>query len=681
MNRNIKVKSNIRSKVRWGVVGVFALMFISTLYSFPEFFNQKIDWVNSKVSLGLPHISAKPFSLGLDLQGGAHLVYSTDVTKIASADRASAVEGVRDVIDRRINGLGVSEPNIQTTKVGEDYRIIVELPGVTDVNKAIEMIGGTPILEFKEINNEPARGLTDEEKKAMDAYNKDAEARGLNILKEIKGGLTFADAAKKYSEQESSKNNDGYVGFVDETTGPLYDWAKKAKEGELSKNLIISAEGFNVVKRGKSQDGETQVQASHILICYLGASQCDGPMYNKTEALAKANELFTQANSKNFAELAKVNSTDLGTKDKGGDLGFFKKGAMIEAFANAVFESKVGQIIGPIETEFGYHIIYKTDEKKSTEYEISAILVKKQNEADLLPPPEQFKLTGLSGSQLDKSEVVSDPQTGTIQVALQFDEEGKKLFREITTRNVGQPVAIFLDGSPISVPTVQSVITDGRAVITGNFDLSEARLLSQRLNTGALPVPVELISQQTIGASLGADSLTKSLKAGVIALLLVMVFLIIYYRLPGVLAVLALLVYIAINLALYKLMGITLTLAGIAGFIMSVGMSVDANVLVFERMKEELREGKSLKTSMEEGFLRAWPSIYDGNVASLISCVLLIWFGSSFVQGFAMTLIIGILTSMFSAVTVTRVLMRLVVTWFSERGNWMFLGHTKKTNE
>jgi len=194
------------------------------------------------------------------------------------------------------------------------------------------------------------------------------------------------------------------------------------------------------------------------------------------------------------------------------------------------------------------------------------------------------------------------------------------------------------------------------------------------LNAGALPVPIDFISQQSVGASLGAESLMKSLKAGVIALVLVMIFMILYYRLPGLLSVIALVLYLAVTLAVFKLIGVTLTLAGIAGLVLSIGMAVDANVLIFERLKEELKDGKSLKASVEEGFLRAWPSIRDGNVSTLITCALLIWFGSSFVQGFAITLALGILMSMFSAITVTRILLRFVIPWFENKGKWLFTG-------
>ena len=676
-------KKDIRNKIRWRIAGLFILALAAGFYDAPGFVNAKIDWLNDKTALGLPHVPDATFALGLDLQGGAHLIYQADVANIAVNERGTAVDGVRDVIERRVNGLGVGEPNIQTTKVGDDYRIIVELPGVTDVNEAIKMIGETPILEFREQNTEPARELTTEEQEEMDEYNAAAEKRALAALDELNQGADFAALAREHSEHEESKNNGGYVGFISEYGhyAPVYEWAAAASEGGFSSAPVESYDSFNILKRGGERAGETRVAASHILICYLGAKNCAEPVYTKEEAAARASELFELSNADNFADLARENSTDSVTKNKGGDLGNFSRGEMIEKFADAVFGAEVGRIIGPVETEFGFHIIYKKSEITPKEYEISAIVINKKNPEDILPPQEQFIATGLSGSQLDRAEVVSDPQTGAVQVSLRFDSEGKALFKEITQKNVGQPVAIYLDGQPISIPIVQQAITDGQAVISGNFNLEEARLLSQRLNAGALPVPINLISQQSVGASLGAESLAQSLKAGVIALALVMIFMIIYYRLPGLLSVVALLVYLSVTLAGFKLIGVTLTLAGIAGFILSIGMAVDANILIFERLKEELKAGKSLKAAVEEGFLRAWSSIRDGNVSTLITCGLLIWFGSSFVQGFAITLAIGILISMFSAITVTRILLRFVAPWFVAGRQWMFLGRDSALKE
>ena len=673
-------KTSIRAKIRWGMIGAFALLIIAGCYDVPVYANRLIDKVNNSAHLGFPRLPEKNFNLGLDLQGGAHLVYQTNVENVKITDRATAVEGVRDVIERRVNAFGVSEPVVQTTKVGSDYRIIVELPGVTDVKKAIQMIGETPILEFKEENTEPARQLTVEEKKQLNDYNIEAKKKAEKAIKELKSGKDFAEVARTYSEDDVSKNNGGYLNYISQNSQyfTLFDTVSKMQSGEVSAKPFESTEGYDILKRGAERDGAQEVSAKHILICYLGAKNCDSPEYTKEKAKVKADELYKQASAANFSDLVKLNSTDLGSKESGGDLGYFQKGMMTKSFEDAVFAAKVGQIIGPIETEFGYHIIYKTDERISKEYEAWRIVVKTKTEADILPPQDQWKSTGLSGKQLEKSEVTNNPQTGSVEVSLQFDSEGKDLFKAITTRNVNKPVAIFLDGEPISVPNVREPILDGRAVISGAFSIQEAKTLSQRLNAGALPVPVELISQQNVGATLGADSLNKSLFAGLVGILIVMVFMVVYYRLPGLLAAFALVLYGALTLAVTKLIGATLTLSGIAGFIMSLGMAVDANVLIFERMKEELRLGKSLKAATEEGFLRAWPSIRDSNLSTLITCVMLIWFGTSFVQGFAITLSIGVLMSMFTAITITRTMVRFIVPWFKEKGNWMFLGHKKE---
>lgn len=676
-------KVNLRSKVRWGVVGILVLLAVCTAYDMPSYFNKAIDKANAVTNLGLPKMPDNPFKLGLDLQGGAHLVYQADVSSIVEGDRSASVEGVRDVIERRVNGMGVGESVVQTNKVGNDYRIVVELPGVTDVQEAIKMIGGTPILEFKEQNTTPARELTAEEKKQLNDFNAAAQKKANEALNKIKANADFATVATEYTEDTVGKNNGGYLGYVKEMSAyyDLYTWAKTAKVGEVKKDLLKTSNGYNVVKRGAEQDGDLEVAASHILICYLGSVNCENPQYTKDQAKAKAEEIFTIVNANNFADLAKQFSADPGSKDKGGDLGTFGKGLMVKEFEDAVFKATAGQIVGPVETQFGFHIIYKKGEQKAKDIEIWRIFVSTKTEADILPPPDEWKDTGLSGKQLKRSEVVSDPTTGAVQVSLQFNDEGTKLFADITGRNVDKPVAIFLDGKPISEPRVNEPIRNGQAVISGSFDLNEAKVLSQRLNAGALPVPVELISQETVGATLGAESLNKSLYAGLIGTLVVMLFMILYYRLPGLVSVIALVLYASLILAVSKLIGVTLTLSGIAGFIMSVGMAVDANVLIFERTKEELRLGKSLKTATEEGFIRAWSSIRDSNLSTLISCVILIWFGSSFVQGFAMTLTIGVLVSMFTAIVATRTMMRFVLPWFKEKGNWLFLGHQRVAEE
>ena len=679
MASNLVAKKFTRTQIYWRVAGSFALLLVCLVIIFPGAVNKGFNIINEKLSIGMPLLPDNGFNLGLDLRGGAHLIYTADTSNIAEKDRASSVEGVRDVIERRVRGsLGVAEPLVQTTKVGEEYRVIVELPGVSDVNQAIKMIGETPVLAFKEQNLEGAREMTADETKQMNDYNKVAEKKISQALVDLRK-ITFTEAVNRYSEDLTSKSNSGNMGFVTEEEQPeIYAWAQTHKIAEVSKVSVKSFDGLNILKKISEKDGELQVSAAHLLICYIGAEKCDSENYStKEDALAKITELKNQATADNFITLIKQYSTEPGAADRGGDLGWFKKGDMVPEFENAAFSMQKGQISDIVETPFGYHLIYKKDEKTPKVYEMARIFVKTKSKVDFIPPSDEWKDTGLSGKQLKRAEVVSDSQTGQVQVSLQFDTDGAKLFGEITTRNVSKPVAIFLDGQPISVPTVNEPIMDGSAVINGDFTWEEAKLLTQRLNSGALPVPVELISQQKIDATLGADSLTSSFKAGLVGLLLIIFFMIVYYRFPGVVSVFSLVIYASITLALFRVLGVTLTLSGIAGFILSVGMAVDANVLVFERLKEELRNKKTLATAMEEAFIRAWSSIRDSNITTLISCVFLIWLGTGFVQGFAVTLAIGVMVSMFTAVTITRILCRFSFAWFKPEGNIFFLGFTK----
>jgi len=669
-------KSLTRSQIKWRTVGVLVLFLLTLLVVLPGTFNRGIDWVNGKTNIGLPKLPSSGFNLGLDLQGGAHLTYAANTSNVPSADRADSVEGVRDVIERRVRGgLGVAEPLVQTTRVGEEYRVIVELPGVTDVNQAIKMIGETPVLEFKEENNDPQRELTKEEKKQLADYNIAAEKKARTVLTESYSNKDFASLVTKYSEDDKSKSNGGNIGFINDKTLPkIFEWAKTHKDGDVSRELIKDADGWNIVQRVGEKDGDKYVAASHLLICYQGLSNCTS-QYTKEQALSKIKELKSETTPANFASLVKQYSTEPNAKTSAGDLGKFKAGDMVKEFEQVAFSMPVGAISDPVETQFGYHLIYKKSEEVSKQFQVARVLIRAKTEADIVPPKEEWKFTGLSGKQLKRAEVTEDMQTGQIQVSLNFNEDGTKLFADITTRNANKLVAIFLDGEPISIPRVNEPILSGSAVISGGFTLTEAKLLAQRLNSGALPVPVEIISQQTVGASLGADSLQKSFVAGLWGLLAVIVFMIVYYRLPGVFASVALLIYASLSLALFKLIGVTLTLSGIAGFILSVGMAVDANVLIFERLKEELQAGRNLKSALEEAFVRAWSSIRDSNITTLISCVFLLWMGTGFVQGFAVTLAIGVLVSMFSAIIITRTIMRWLLQWFGDDANCLFLGH------
>lgn len=447
-------------------------------------------------ALKIPYSQSFKVHLGLDLQGGSHLVYQADFSGIAPADQADALNAIRDTIERRVNSFGVSEPLVQ---VSGSNQIIIELPGIKNINDAINQIGQTPTLEFK-------------------------------------------------------------------TQNP-----------------------------------------------------------NAQQVNASSTNLTLNAN-------------------------------------------------------------------------------------------DQWVSTGLSGKQLQKATV--DFQQGQslssqVVVRLTFDSDGAKLFSQITSANVGKPLAIFLDGQILSAPTVDAAITSGTAVITGNFTVQQAKDLANNLNSGALPVPIKLISQETVGATLGKESVQKSVEAGIIGLLMIIVFMIVYYRFPGLLATFALLIYAVVSFAIFKigisftavvlvglffflgltvsawfgilallsyifliflngLAPVTLTLAGIAGFILSIGMAVDANILIFERLKEEIRSGKEIHKAVEEGFNRAWLSIRDSNVSSLITTVILYMFGTPSIKGFAVTLGIGILISMFTAITVTRTFLRVFVGNNIATHPWLF---------
>lgn len=429
---------------------IFLLAFFAINLAYPRYFNTTADFLNSNLSLSIPHFWQKPFRLGLDLQGGSHLLYEADLSATPEKDRSSAMEGLRDVIERRVNMFGVTEPVVQVQK----DRLIVELAGVKNVSEAIKMIGQTPYLEFKE----------------------------------------------QKSEEETKK----------------------------------------ILDKQKEIEGKTP------------------------------------------EEMQKIPDWQLALEDP------------------------------------------------------------------------YFKPTNLTGKYLKKAEIGRDQTSFKSLVSIQFNDEGSKIFEELTEKNVGKPLAIYIDQIMISAPVVQEKISGGKAQITGNFTDKEAGELARNFNAGALPVNIKLISQRSVGPILGKVSLEKSLTAGIFGFLAVILFMILFYRLPGLIASLALGIYIAIVLAFFKLISVTLTLAGIAGFLLSIGMAVDANILIFARMKEEFAQGKSFSVALEEGFKRAWPSIRDSNFNSLIVCAILFWFATSFIKGFALTLGIGILISLFSAIFVTR---------------------------
>ncbi|MEJ7652790.1 MAG: protein translocase subunit SecD [Chloroflexia bacterium] len=293
-------------------------------------------------------------------------------------------------------------------------------------------------------------------------------------------------------------------------------------------------------------------------------------------------------------------------------------------------------------------------------------------------PPEQLQrtfTTVMTGQDIDSATAGFNPQTNAPEVQFSLTGEGSRKFGAFTSANVGRYLAIILDKKVVSSPQINSAITQGEGVITG-VTRSEAASLAIQLRYGSLPVPLQVVSSQTVGASLGQDSVERSIVAGLVGVLAVALFMILYYRLPGLLSVVALGVYSVIVFALFKLIPVTLTLAGIAGFVLSIGMAVDANVLIFARMKEELRRGRGLLQAVDSGFRNAWTSIRDSNISTLITCAVLIWFGSTFgasiIRGFAITLAIGVIVSMFSAIIVTRTLLNLLVGWNAVRNLWLW---------
>ncbi len=281
---------------------------------------------------------------------------------------------------------------------------------------------------------------------------------------------------------------------------------------------------------------------------------------------------------------------------------------------------------------------------------------------------QMYESTGLTGRNLKNAYAAPNPQTGAYAIALEFDPQGGELFANMTKSlaGTGRRIGIFLDQDLLSAATVGSEfapagITGGRAEITGNFDVKSATEISIKLRGGALPFPVEVVENRTLGATLGRDSIQSSIYAGLGGLVMVLIFMVLYYRLPGLIADVALAIYALLCFAAFKLLGVTLTLPGIAGFILSIGMAVDANILIFERTREELRAGKTLYRSVESGFHRAFSSILDGQVTTLIACASLFWLGAGLVKGFALTLALGVIVNLFTAITCSRTFLLLVL--------------------
>lgn len=676
---------NARGKVWWVFSFILLAVIVCGTIDAGVYYNRGMDKMKAKVGFNLPKVKEIPFRLGLDLQGGSHLVYSADMQAVPALDRASALEGVRDVIERRVNVFGVSEPIIQTNVSGDNYQVIVELAGIKDIKEAIKMIGETPLLEFKEQSTEKG-DATEQQTEMLNKLNSEAEKKATEVLAQVKAGSDFAGLATQYSQDEATKDKGGDMGWIAESDNKeIVRMVSSFKVGDTTSALTKGTNGYEFLKleakREKSNPFDAtkiaqETKASHLLICYSGADACSSTA-TKEAALAKIKGIKSYATPGNFASLVKKNSTEPGASENAGELGWFSDNKMVPEFMTAVNAQAVGTISDVVETKYGFHLIYKQEMRNISEYNVRRILVRTYTEEEMLAAQANWKNTELTGKNLAKATVQFDQNDNSPIVSLEFDAEGAEMFATVTERNVGKPVAIFLDNYAISTPTVNEKITGGKAIISGKFNIQEAKLLAQRLNAGALPVPINLESQTLVGASLGTSSLHASMKAGLIGFLMVAFFMIAIYRLPGLLAVISLMIYGILVLFVFKTWPVTLTLSGMAGFILSIGIAVDANVLIFARLKEELSSGKPFGLALEDSFSRAWPSIRDGNLSTLITCVILFQFSTSIVKGFAITLILGILVSMLSAIVITRNFMQLIPASWVEKYSWL-IGFKKK---
>lgn len=548
-------------------------------------------------------------SLGLDLQGGSHLVYQTNLVDPNTGARVEVTQDQLDAlklnIERRVNSSGLGEPIIQI--LGTD-RLLVQMPGLDDPARAKRIIGETARLEFKRRTFNVSRDLTE---------------------------ITAVDIA-----------------------GVTVDYLPDPSPATSTDQLATS-----------TQDAQAETQLVSLMVEFTeeGAAKF-------LPVFVKMHESFFRyqiAQQEFFQQLQQdpnaVPSVDI-VPDT---LDISVEGNMSQRFtASAASTSRLDTTT--------YAFVVPAEEDTGEQPTLEVAMDRVGNNAQLLFTEITGTVDepiGLTGDNLSRAFPGQHTQSGIPIVNLEFDSEGTRIFGELTldivrkqeTEGVRDQIAIFLDDQELISPTVQTAITAGTAIIQGrDFTVERVRDISLQLEAGRLPVPIELIQERDVDAILGADSLAKSVVAGLVGLSLVLLFMTMYYRLPGLVASIALMIYATLVLALFKALPVTLTLSGVAAVILSIGMAVDANILIFERMKDELRAGRTLLSSINIGFDRAWPAIRDGNISTLITCGILFWFadqlGASIVQGFAVTLAIGVVVSMFTAITVSRTLLRFMGT-------------------
>ena len=545
-------------------------------------------------------------SLGLDLQGGSHLVYQGEPILSDGGEpqppTAEDMESLKLIIERRVNSSGLGEPIVQI--LGED-RLLIQLPGVDDPERAKALIGETARLEFKHRQLGIPRNL------ATEGVITDADVVSVSVEPIPEELLPETEAGTEQSSEEAEPVPVIIVEMTPQGAARFDEVLVR-----LSNEFNVAAATANVFTF------QSQLQAGYLPslnVTINGNESLNGvlapPAIRKLEGTNRYALPYPQpqpaAPTQPDEIPAPVEPHDLATAQ-----GLVGDGATI------IFIEQPGRI------------------------------------------DEDF---GLGGDNLARAYASLHATSDQPIINLEFDSLGTRLFGEKTTDIAGSPtdsIAIFLDEEELIAPVVRQPITTGTAIIEGGFTLERAQDISLLLEGGRLPFDITLIQERSVDAILGSDSLAKSVVAGVVGLALVFLFMTLYYRVPGLVASLALLIYTLLVLAVFKLMPVTLTLSGVAATILSVGMAVDANVLIFERMKDELRNGRTLISAINIGFNRAWPAIRDSNVSTLITCAILYYFsnqlGTTIVQGFAATLAIGVMLSMFSAIVVSRTILRVI---------------------
>ena len=546
-------------------------------------------------------------SLGLDLQGGSHLVYQTDLT---DPDTGTAIEVTQDqmdalklVIERRVNSSGLGEPIIQL--LGSD-RLLIQLPGISDPDRARKLIGDTARLEFKRRTFNVSRDLDD-------ITSADIAGVSVDFLPEVSD--TSTDELATSSEEAAQTEKEPPIVLMIDFTEVGVDKFTQVYLG-LAQSYFIYQQDFITRRQEDPQ-----------------ASPFGGRLPNTLDISIDGNE--KQRFTASYPSIQRLDTTT-----------------------------------------YAFLIPVEEDTQSQPSLDIARQRVGDRPEfvfTEIIGTIDED--IGLTGDNLARAFPGQHTQSGIPIVNLEFDSEGTRIFGELTldivrkqeTEGIRDQIAIFLDDDELISPTVQTAITAGTAIIQGrDFTVERVRDLSLQLEAGRLPVPIVLIQERDVDAILGADSLAKSVVAGLVGLSLVLIFMTLYYRLPGLVASVALIIYATLVMAIFKILPVTLTLSGVAAVILSIGMAVDANILIFERMKDELRAGRTLLSSINIGFDRAWPAIRDGNISTLITCGILFWFadqlGASIVQGFAVTLAIGVVVSMFTAITISRTLLRFMGT-------------------